>query len=272
MPPMLAAAKSLTLYKDFNKDVKDMLTKSYSDAQKWKLESKFKGPEDKLFVNPMATSDGKFSVDVEYAPRCGAALKATLEPSTCNVNLTASYLCQGHKVEAVGKKNGEYELSHEFVMPSRMSSHAKLVNKTVEVGVATAVAPHCQVGCGALCTLDGKKDYDLTLGCRYAYAGYALAIRTNKLRSYTTSFVTPIPKCPHHVLVGAEVVCGRGQGWTGTLGFETACVLFKGNTLKARVNKNKEWAVVYIAKLVDNWTAAVTLDKNLKPGVLLTHS
>ncbi|KAF8291010.1 hypothetical protein TcBrA4_0115950 [Trypanosoma cruzi] len=77
---------------------------------------------------------------------------------------------------------------------------------------------------------------------------------------------------PHHVLVGAEVVCGRGQGWTGTLGFETACVLFKGNTLKARVNKNKEWAVVYIAKLVDNWTAAVTLDKNLKPGVLLTHS
>ncbi|KAF8307246.1 hypothetical protein TcBrA4_0020560 [Trypanosoma cruzi] len=143
------------------------------------------------------------------------ALKATLEPSTCNVNLTASYLCQGHKVEAVGKKNGEYELSHEFVMPSRMSSHAKLVNKTVEVGVATAVAPHCQVGCGALCTLDGKKDYDLTL----AAAMPMLAMRWRSARTScarnTTSFVTPIPKCPHHVLVGAEVVCGRGRAGRG---------------------------------------------------------
>ncbi|ORC79953.1 putative voltage-dependent anion-selective channel, partial [Trypanosoma theileri] len=121
---MFAPAKSLTLYKDFNKDAKDMLTKSYSDAQKWKVECKYKGPKDTFFVNPTATSDGKFSADLEYVPsQCGAAVKVTFLPSTCNAKITASYQDRGHKVEGIVSKQGEYEVSHECRLQGRFSSH-----------------------------------------------------------------------------------------------------------------------------------------------------
>ncbi|RNF07368.1 putative voltage-dependent anion-selective channel [Trypanosoma rangeli] len=273
MPAMFPVTKSLTLYKDFNKDAKDMLTKNYTESRKWKLESKFKGPKDRLFVNPSATSDGKFSVDVEYvAGQCDLGVKATLHPDINNAGLKVTYPYKGHKVEASVKKNGEYEVSHEFVLGGHMSSHARLVKNAVEMSLVAAVASQCQVGCGVTYQLDGKQGCEWTAAYRYAEAGRVVTVRTNKLRTYTASIVSPMPTVPHPVVVGAEVVCGHGQGWTGTLGLETACVLFKGNALKARVNKNKEWAVAYIAKLADNWTAAVTVDKNLKPGVLLTHS
>ncbi|RNF05734.1 voltage-dependent anion-selective channel, partial [Trypanosoma conorhini] len=109
MPVAFPTAASLTLYKDFHKDVNDMLTKSYSESEKWKVESKFKGPKDTLFVNPTATSDGKFSVDVEYAPsQCGAAVKATLQPYVRSAGLTVSYRYRGHKVEAVVRKCCDY--------------------------------------------------------------------------------------------------------------------------------------------------------------------
>ncbi|ORC79952.1 putative voltage-dependent anion-selective channel, partial [Trypanosoma theileri] len=179
---------------------------------------------------------------------------------------------RGHKVEGIVSKQGEYEVSHECRLQGRFSSHTKLVKNSVDVGFGLAVAPHCEVGCGAVYQWDGKKDCNWTASCRYADAGRLVAVRTNKLQTYTTSLMSPVPTCPHPVRVGAEVECGHGKGWTGTFGVEAACVLVKGNTLKARVNKNKEWAVAYIAKLADNWTAAITLDKNLKPGVLLTHS
>ncbi|KEG09481.1 putative voltage-dependent anion-selective channel [Trypanosoma grayi] len=270
---MIPAAKSLTFYKDYNKDVKDMLTKSYSNAQKWKVECKYKGPKDTIFVNPTATSDGKFSTDVEFVPsQCGAKLKLTFIPDCCDLKGTATYELKDHKIEAVVNKKGDYEVSHECKVQNRFSSHAKLVKNNAEVGLGLSVARYCQVGCGAAYQLDGKSGCDWTASCRYAEAGRVFAIRTDKLQSYTTSVMTPVPTCPHPVTVGAEVVCGRSKGWTGTLGVEAACVLFKKNSLKVRVNKDLEWAVAYIAKLADNWTAAVTLDKNLKPGVLLTHS
>ncbi|AAQ15708.1 voltage-dependent anion-selective channel 1 [Trypanosoma equiperdum] len=270
---MFAPAKSLVLYKDYHKDAKDLLTKNYSSAQKWKLESKFKGPKDKLILNPTVTSDGAFSTDLEYTiSQCGAALKGTYATSTSNVTGTVTYHYKGHKIEGVVNKNGNYEVSHEGNFQGLLSLHEKLTKKTLEVGAGTAIGPYCSVGCGALYNLGAKGNCDWTASCRYARCGYTAAVRTNKLNTYTTSITARVPKCPHRVVVGAEVVCGRGQPWTGVVGVEADCVLVKGNVLKARVNKKLEWAAVYIAKLIDNWTVAVTVDKSLKPGVLITHS
>ncbi|ORC84986.1 putative voltage-dependent anion-selective channel [Trypanosoma theileri] len=270
---MFAPAKSLTLYKDFNKDAKDMLTKSYSDAQKWKVECKYKGPKDTFFVNPTATSDGKFSADLEYVPsQCGAAVKVTFLPSTCNAKITASYQDRGHKVEGIVSKQGEYEVSHECRLQGRFSSHTKLVKNSVDVGFGLAVGPHCEVGCGAVYTVGMKTLNSWSMAGRFGCGCCTASLCVKDLKTAKTNVMMPLRMCPHPMRVGAEVECGHGKGWTGTFGVEAACVLVKGNTLKARVNKNKEWAVAYIAKLADNWTAAITLDKNLKPGVLLTHS
>lgn len=270
---MFAPSKSLTLYKDFGKDVKDMLTKSYSEPQKWKVESKFKGPKDMLFVNPTATSDGKFSADVEFIPSYyDAALKVNVNPALDSAKLTATYKHADHTLEAVLNTKGDYELSHEALLHHHVSSHTKLVKDAVELGVGASVAPNCQVGCGARYLFGDKKDCEWSMSCRYAEGGRMIAVRTDRLQSYTTSFVAPLPSLQHRVFVGGEVVCGSGRECAWTAGAETDCLVFKGNRVKARVNHKKEWAVAYIARLADKWTAAVSFDKNMKPGVVFTHS
>nr|CCD13835.1 unnamed protein product [Trypanosoma congolense IL3000] len=270
---MFVPTKTLVLYKDFHKDAKDLLTKNYSSSGKWKLESKFEGPKDRLIVNPTVTSDGVLTTDLEYSvSKCGAAFKASYLPTTSDITGTVTYQRRDHKVEGVASKGGKYEVSHEGNIHGLVSVHEKLTNNLLEVGLSTAVAPHCSVGCGAAYRLDGKSGCDWTAACRYARPGYTAAVRTNKLLTYTTSVTARVPECPHRVVLGAEVVCGRGQAWTGVLGVEVDCLVVKGNVLKARLNKELDWAFSYIAKLVDNWSVAVTVDKRLKPGFLITHS
>lgn len=269
---MFAPAKSLTLYKDFGKDVKDLISKSYSAPQKWKIECKFRGPRNVLFINPTATSDGLVCTDVEFLPKeCNAAMKVTVGPDLQNTTGTVSYTHKDHKVEAIVDANGKYELSHEMKMNRRLSSHARLVKDAFDVGLCASVARHCQVGCGTTYIFGNKKTCDWSVSCRYADADRVLAVRSDKLELYTTGFVAQVPTCPHPVLVGGEVLCRRGGGCNWTAGVEADCLFFKGNKMKARVRDGKEWALAYVARFADNWTAAVSIDKDMKPGVLLTH-
>lgn len=271
------------LFKDYNKATSDFLTKNFQKANSWKIESKFKGPKDTFFVNPSASNDGKMDCSVEYAPSsCGAAVKVNVTPGGLdNLKTTASYNIDGHKIEAVLHKKGEkefdYEISHEttVLMGKRMSLNEKLTKNDVTLGLGVDVAPHCQVGCGAVYTLKGKQ-CNWSVGCRYYQNGIEAAVHTRRLAQYISSFSMPfnmqMKSKTITVNVAAETTCGHGEAFDATMGCECACPLFPSNIVKARVSRNMDWAIAYIAKLADNWTVSVSLDKQLKPGVLLSHS
>lgn len=256
----------MSLFKDFNKDAKDLLSKNYSDAGKWKVESKFKGPKDVLYVNPQATNGG-VSVDFEYASSAfPVKAKVNVTPAL-DAKVTATYDADGHKLEVVADKALEYEVSYEGKL-GKVSLNDKLTKKGVDAGVAYAVASKCQVGAGVTYGFNGSLAW--TAGARYSDAGRLVAIVTSQLKSYSTSLLLPLSCCDRKTTVAAQVDCGSGK-FAATVGAETACVLFPQNTLRVRVNNNLEWAVAYITKFSDNWKAAVTVDASLKPGVLITR-
>ncbi|KPA74956.1 putative mitochondrial voltage-dependent anion-selective channel [Leptomonas pyrrhocoris] len=282
-----AAAKQYStpsLFKDYNKATKDMLTKNYPAPGNWTVECKYKGPKDTFFVNPQVSNEGKITTDIEYVAECNGGVKISLTPDIAReIKGTAHYTLNGHKVEVALQRNGDslrYEVSHETcVALSKLASiNEKITPEQVELGMGIDVAPNCQVGCGAV--YDRKaNDCSWNVGCRWAEKGYEVAIRTNRFRTYQSSASLPVNFTfrgnPCTVRGAVEVECGHGRGDKGTgvtFGVEATCPVLPANTIKARVNRNKEWAVAYIAKMADNWTVSVSMDKNLKPGVLLTHS
>ncbi|KAK7199011.1 voltage-dependent anion-selective channel [Novymonas esmeraldas] len=281
--PKVKVYSTPALFKDYNKATKDLLTKSYPVADKWVIECKHKGAKDTFFINPQASSDGRISADVEYIAACNGGLKITVTPDVLReLKGTAHYTVSGHKVEVVlhrKKDTLRYEISHEtcVALSKRASINEKVTPEQVELGMGIDVAPNCQVGCGAVYSIGGK-DCNWNVGCRYAEKGYEVAIRTNRLRSYHTSASAPWSFTLHGnkcvVRAAVEVECGPARGDKGvaaTAGLEATCPVLPANTIKARVNRDLDWAVAYIAKMADNWTACVSVDKNLKLGVQLTH-
>ena len=273
-----------SLFKDYNKATKDMLTKNFPASGTWTVECKYKGPKDTFFVKPQVNSSGKISADIEYVAACNGGLKVSITPEMMReMKATANYKLNGHKFDVVAQTKGgnfRYELSHEtcVALSKRASINEKISPEQVELGMGIDVAPNCQVGCGATYSIKAK-DCNWNVGCRWAEKNCEIAIRTNRLRTYHTSASMPWNftfrgnQCK--VRGAVEVECGHGRGEAGaavTFGVEATCPVLPANTIKARINRSMDWAVTYIAKMADNWTVTVSMDKNLKPGVLLTHS
>lgn len=255
----------MTYYKDFNKEPKDLLTKNYQDAAKWKVESKFKGGKDVVYVNPQASNDG-VNVDVEYnLSSFPAKLKLNVNPSL-DTKLTTTYEQFG-KVEVAVTGNGDYEVNYENKFGD-ISVNDKLTKKAAEAGVSYSVAKFCAVGAGIVYNLE-KSALTWSAGVRYAQKGAVVDIVTNNLQTYTTGVLYPVTVGGRKVSLAAQVDCGKG--FKGTAGAELGCLFCPANTLRFRINNNFKWGVAYIAKLSDNWKAAVSLDDNLKPGLLLTR-
>lgn len=271
------------LYKDYNKATTDFLTKNYPAAGLWKIESKFKTPKDTVVVNPTASSDGKFAADIEYATSaCDGSVKLTVTPEALdNLKATFTFNRNGHKCETVlHKKAGcdyDFELSHETAVLAggRFSMNEKITKQRVYLGLGVDVAPNCQVGTEGTYDIKAKK-CAWGVGCRYAVKGVEVAVRTEALNTYVTSASLPytasVAGTTLKMSFAAQTVCGKGRGVDATIGLQTGCPLFPSNTLKARVNKNKDWAVSYLMKVADNWVISASVDKSMKLGLLLTHS
>lgn len=258
----------MTFYKDFNKDVKDLLTKNFADAGKWKVESKFKGPKDTLFINPQATNNGA-NVDVEYAPSCcGAKVKVNVTPDS-SFKLTTTYEDKGHKVEASYAKSGEWDVTYDGKI-EKIAITEKVSAKAVESAVSYATCAKSNVGVSVSYPLTKDGALSWTAGARYADAGRLVSIVTDKLKTYTTGVALPVTILGGKSTVGAQFDCSKGS-FGAQVGVETPCILFPKNTLKVRVNKDLKWAATYITKLPDSWKAALSFDAQLKPGLTLTR-
>lgn len=255
----------MTYYKDFNKEPKDLLTKNFQDAAKWKVESKFKGPKDVVYVNPQASNDG-VNVDVEYnVSSCATKLKLNVNPDL-KTKLTTTYEGFG-KLEAAVTDALDYEVSFENKF-GNIAVNDKLTKKAFEGGVSFAAAKACSVGAGIVYNLE-KSALTWSAGARYAQKGVIVDVVTNNLQTYTTGLQFQQKIADRDVTIAAQVDCGKG--FKGTVGVETACLLCNKNTVRVRVDNAAKWALVYIAKLSDNWKAAVSIDAKLKPGLLLTR-
>jgi len=256
----------MTFYKDFNKEPKDLLTKNFQDSAKWKVESKFKGGKDVLYVNPQASNDG-VNVDFEYNfSAFPSKLKLNVNPSL-DTKLTTTYEQFG-KLEASVTSAGDYEVSYENKFGD-ISVNDKLTKKHVEAGISFLGAKFCSVGAGVVYNLE-KSVLSWSAGARYAQNGIVVDVVTNELKTYTTGIQYPLEVAGKKVSVGAQVDCGS-KNFKATVGVETACAVFPANTVRVRVNNNFKWALAYIVKFSDNWKAAISLDENLKPGLLLTR-
>lgn len=280
--PAAKAAPKPALFKDYNKATKDLINKQYTAPGVWKMECKFKGPVDQFYINPQVSSNSRISADIEYVTSCGGSAKVTLTPEDLDdIKATGVYNYAGHRIEAVAtKKGGQYdcEVMHETCLPLAVdvSINEKITRNNVEVGIGAAVAPGFQIGCGAIYNVKGK-DCNWTIGGRYAAAGYEIAITTNRLKTYNTTASIPVTipiGGPRSIIIAAETTCGYNVAnkWHGTIGVETNCPMIPANKLKARVDRNKAWAIAYVVSFADKWTMAVSVDASKKAGVLLTHS
>jgi hypothetical protein len=86
-------------FRDFNKDVKELLIKNYSKPGNWSLESKLKGGD--IVVNPKADNKG-VNVDVEFKCPRGVDVKVNANGNG-DIKPNVTYKKDGHKVELAFK-------------------------------------------------------------------------------------------------------------------------------------------------------------------------
>lgn len=260
----------MTFYKDFNKDVDDLLTKNYAVGE-WKLESKFKGPKDTVFVNPQATGKG-VTVDVEYNCSCGAKTKLSVAPDL-TLKAKGSYDVNGHKFEATTDSAfSGFEVTYDGKLAG-VSINEKLKQEksglSYDGGFSYAVAKHCEVGAGVKYTFNDSK-LKWTAGARYVNAGRLISFQTAALSTWTTGITAPLTVADKKVTVGAKVDCGKGK-CDALVGLEMGCILNPNATARFRISNQLEWALGYIVKFPNSWKAAISVDSSLKPGVTLTQ-
>ncbi|KAK7199010.1 voltage-dependent anion-selective channel [Novymonas esmeraldas] len=275
-----------TLYKDFSKDSKDLLTKNFTNGGDWKIENKAKAAKGDYAVATTSTARGDVTVEVEGLTRDGAAYgKLSFTPKDLN-DVKATVRAENfmnYRIEAIIAHKGAtlsdttIELNSQTVKPfanGRVSVHDKLTQRALEVALSVAAVEGVQLGCGTKYDLKSQT-LGWTAGCRLAARnGIIVTAQTDQLRSYTADVIARAalhPKFQPRV-AAAVTLDPQTSAWDGSLALEWGCQVIQGNTAKARLNKKLEWAVSYIANLNGGWSLALSIDKSLRTGLTLTRN
>lgn len=262
-------------FKDFNKEVKDFLTKNYEKSGEWKIENKTKCTEDKtLWVNPKADAKG-ISVDVEFNVK-EYNIKTKTNVSNGKVAPKVTYECCDHKVDVGVDKlasDAKYEVEYEGTVAGA-KLYDKLTPKDFTCGVGYKVAKFCQVGASATIALPSPKLSTYSFGARYLDDdGRQLTLLAKDLKHYTTGAIFPLPEIAGvKAKLGAQVDCGHKE-FTYAVGLEFPCLLVKDATWKLKVNEKMEASAALLLKLNDKWKAAIstTCAECCKFGVSFTR-
>lgn len=275
-----------TLYKDYNKDIKDLLTKNHCTPGEWKIENKAKATKGNYAIGTTSNARGEVSVDVEGLTVDGICYgKLTLTPKALNdVKATVrleNY--QGHKVEGIVQKKGNsmnnvsFEVNHETLQPvlnGRVRVHDKVTDKAVDLGLSMAAADGVQVGCGASYNIKAQS-CSWSLGCRAAATKTTtVALQTTTLKNLDAWVMTtaPIhPKFTPRVAVNVKYNVAS-KAVESSVGAEWSCQVIQGNTAKARIDQNMKWLLSYVAALRGGWTLVVSFDAQMKAGLTLTRN
>ncbi|KPA74951.1 putative mitochondrial voltage-dependent anion-selective channel [Leptomonas pyrrhocoris] len=275
-----------TLYKDYSKDTKDLLTKNFSAAGDWKIENKAKATKGNYAVGTASNARGDVTVDVEGLTADGACYgKLSLTPKELH-DIKASLRAEnyrGNKVEAILTKKGaslkdfSFEVNHETLQPlanGRLRVNDKVTDKAVELGLSIAAVDGVQLGCGATYNFKAQT-CNWSAACRAAAnKSTTVTLQTEALRNVEARVLTTAALHPRfQPRVAANVSYDvSSKVWDGALGAEWGCSVIAGNTSKARVNRKLEWMVSYVAALQGGWTLTLSLDKQMKAGVSLVRN
>lgn len=250
--------KMAPLFKDFAKDAKDLVEKNYTDAGAWKVESKYKGGDCDVFINPQV-SHGEVSVDVEY--NCKTyGLKTKTSVSKKGFDPTVTYEKDGHKVEVVVHK---HEVSYEF-KSGALTVNDKLSAAAVSAGVAYDVAAGVTVGAEVEYDLKGHALQSWSAGALYKSTLFTAAVTTRALKHYVTGVVVPVDVA---AIPNLKFVVFSDCSHTGTkvnVGTEFGCPFGTGFTLRAKVDKSLKVSFAAIRKFADGWKAAFSFDSTFK--------
>ncbi|KAG5488192.1 hypothetical protein LSCM4_08171 [Leishmania orientalis] len=275
-----------TLYKDYNKGSKELLTKHFAKGGEWRIENKGSALKGSYAITTTSKTGDDVSIDVEGVSESGACYgKLTFTPRDFS-DIKATVRIEdlhNHRVEANIQHKGpslcaiSAEVSHQTVRPvagDRLSINDKFTQKTVELALSMAAVDGLQVGCGTTYDLKSKT-VEWAAGCRLeAKKGLVLTAQTTQLRSFTADVITKAPLHPKfQPCVAASVTMNpQSMTWDGCLALEWGCQVILGNTAKVRVDKNLDWAIAYIAYLRGGWTLALSMDKSMKAGLTLTRN
>jgi len=251
-------------------NVKDFLTKNYAEGGAWQIESKFKGPDRKIFVNPHANSKG-INVDVEYGIKEYGIKTKTNITDKLGVKPTVTYEQGAHKVEFTTDRSWKHELKYEGkVGPATLLETLTATDATASVAVL--VAPGISVGGAATYSLGASEIKSWEAGALYSANNITADVYTIALKKYVAGVKFPFAVAGQAVTVGAQVDHSE-KGSVVTVGVETKCVLCDCAKIRAKVRSTGAFAVSYIAKLSDNWTASVTFDSEASStlGLWLTR-
>lgn len=254
-------------YKDFNKEVKDLLTKNFQQAGTWQIECKNKGPDGAVFINPQANNNG-VSVDVEWnCKECGVETKTRID-GKFNVKPKVTYKTGDHKVEVSTDKALSYEANYEGKF-GKVAVQDKLTPKAFEANVASPVASHCFVGAGVVYGL-AKGNISWSAGARYAENGRVVSLSTADLAKYTVGLLTPLQVAGKKLTLAGQIDYSS-TGLGEKVGAELPCILFPNNTVKVNIDQSLSFGLSYIAKLANGWKATISTDAHLNVGVLFQN-
>jgi len=244
------------LYKDFGKEPKDLLSKLYQEPGTWKLESKFKGSDQELFVNPQFDK-GAISVDVEFnVKQYNLKTKTTLTSQGLGVAPNATYEAHGLKAELSVVKQ---ELTVEYKVGAISAS----LEKVTQAGATASVAYQCcdPAVIGANANVDFSKGLKgWGIGARYTHGNYIASLTTETLKKFVTSVIVPVDVAGIAAKVALTTECGGGKPFDFTVGTEFACPICCGNTMRIKVNKALNPSLAIIRKFADGWKGAITFD------------
>jgi len=264
------------LFKDLDKETSDQLTKQFigKDGTTWRVESKYKGPWDTLFVNPQADGKG-VTVDVEYNLKA-ANLKTKTNVSTALViKPKVTFEDGGHKVEVSTKgdvREFDYEASYEL-KEKTFAANVKVTPKAAEGFATLSVAHHCLVGGGIDYDLTGSKNpLSWAAGARYNRPGTTASLITRNLTTFSVALRQKfdlLGKDAH----AAALVSQSKNGLDYTIGLEHDCFLGTGSHLKFRINNKYALGAAIAKDFGDGWKAALGWESTNvdKFGLLLTR-
>jgi len=257
----------MPLFKDFNKDVKDLLTKNYQDG--WKVESKLKAPDHDIIVNPQYTAKDGWSADLESADKAhGLKFKVSVGKDLSKVKPRVTYEQAGHKVEVAASLDKKYEVVYEGQYKSILI-HDKLTNDNVESGLSVEIIPGLSAGAGATVTLSGQLK-EWSAGVHYKNSGRVVDVTTKAAQTFTIGTLIPVAIQGHKLSVAAQI--DYGKQLKTQVGIQTTCPCGTGATLKFRVDNTGALSAAII-KTYKAWTAALSYDVNSKQvGLLLTQA
>ena len=275
-----------TFFKDFDKESKDHFSKRYSGGA-WTIESKLKGRDGELVVNPNADGRG-VKVDLERRMAAhGVTAVATARPGGLlgKVKWERAFGGWWHHVEFVvpcwplaceGPCDGE--MVYEGRVQGIAAMHDRITHDTVDGGVSFALTPNMSVGGGLSYGISERAVGSWSAGARLVAPSVGvLSVTTRGLERWAVGAVVDGRRFSWGtVKLASRVEYGRTAAkCDAVVGAELTLDGVPDTALCAKLDNNGVFGLGVIRHFRDAWRATLNVEGRccgaMKVGLMLTR-